>query len=174
MQCRSYRYHVLDLTCVLEVLDDDFRPLPPGQLGRIVVTDLTQSTFPYIRYDTGDAGSLSMDPCDCGMQTTMLEGIEGRSDDLIVTPRGRRVGRLSHVTKPGRGILESQIAQTRPDHVVIRVVPTVDFDRESMSQVLHVAHGLLGEEMHVDWELVEEIPRTKLHKFKHVVREYSL
>jgi phenylacetate-CoA ligase len=173
VQCRQYRYHVLDLTCVLEVVDEAGRQLPPGAPGRLVVTDLTQSAFPYIRYDTGDVGSLAPEACDCGMQSRVLERIEGRSDDLILTPGGRSVGRLSHVTKPGRGILESQIAQTGPDRVVIRVVPAPGFDPGSMEDVLRVAHALLGEDMRVDWELVESIPRTKLHKFKHVVREFT-
>jgi phenylacetate-CoA ligase len=136
-----------------------------------VVTDLTQSAFPYVRYDSGDIGALSPSPCGCGMQTRILRGIEGRSDDLIITPRGRKVGRLSHVTKPGRGIQESQIVQTHVDRVVIRVVPAPDFDPTSMHDVVRVAHDLLGEEMRVDWEVVDRIPRTSRHKFKHVVRE---
>ena len=173
VQCRRYRYHVLELSCVLEVLDAAGRALPPGEAGRLVVTDLTQSAFPYIRYDTGDVGALAVESCDCGMQTRVLAGIEGRSDDLIVTPRGRQVGRLSHVTKPGRGIQESQIAQTEADRIVIRVVPAPSFDRGSMEDVVRVAHALLGDDMRVDWELVEAIPRTRLHKFKHVVREYE-
>jgi phenylacetate-CoA ligase len=174
VQCKRTRYHVLQLSCILEVVDDAGQPLPAGETGRLVVTDLTQSAFPYVRYDTGDVGVLGRAECECGMHSAVLERVEGRSDDLIVTPRGRKVGRLSHVTKPGRGILESQIAQIEPNRIVIRVVPAPGFDRDSMEDVLNVAHELLGEEMQVDWELVEAIPRTSRHKFKHVVREIEV
>ncbi len=171
-QCAHRRYHVLELSCVLEVVDDAGRPVAPGQCGRLVVTDLTQTYFPYIRYDTGDVGAIETDSCECGLQTRVLRAIEGRSDDLIVTPQGRRVGRLSHVTKPGKGIRESQIAQTHADRIVIRVVPAADFDPASMVAVVAVAHDLLGRDMRVDWERVDAIPRTSRHKFKHVVREW--
>jgi hypothetical protein len=40
-----------------------------------------------------------------------------------------------------------------------------------MQDVLAVAHELLGADMRVDWEVVQAIPRTSRHKFKHVVRE---
>jgi phenylacetate-CoA ligase len=172
VQCRKRRYHVLQLSCILEVVDDSGHPVLPGRSGRLVVTDLTQSYFPYIRYETGDIGAIEPDACDCGLRTDILKGIEGRSDELIVTPRGRRVGRLSHVTKPGRGIRESQIAQTHADRIVIRVVPGPDFEPASMAAVVQVAHELLGDEMRVDWERVESIARTNRHKFKHVVREW--
>lgn len=171
VQCVHRRYHALELSCVLEAVDDAGHPVRDGEPGRLVVTDLTQSAFPYIRYDTGDVGTLEHQACACGLTSLVLSSIEGRADDLVHTPRGRRVGRLSHVTKPGRGILESQIAQTAADRVVIRVVPTPAFDPESMVAVVTVAKELLGDEMRVDWEIVQDIPRTSRHKFKHVVRE---
>ena len=172
VQCALRRYHVLELSCVLEVVDDDGRRVPPGSSGRLVVTDLTQTYFPYIRYDTGDVGTIDDERCECGLRTRVLRGVEGRSDDLVITPQGRRVGRLSHVTKPGRGIRESQIAQTHADRIVIRIVPGPSFDASSMEAVVTVARELLGAEMQVDWEIVESIPRTSRHKFKHVVREW--
>lgn len=171
VQCRHDVYHVLQLSCVLEVVDGVGRPLPYGQTGRLVVTDLTQKAVPYIRYDTGDLGSVSEAACECGWRTEILECLEGRSDDYVLTPQGRRVGRLSHVTKPGRGILESQIAQTARDRIVIRVVPTESFEAPSMKAVVKTARERLGTGMQVEWELVDAIPRTKRGKFKHVVRE---
>lgn len=173
VQCAQRRYHVLELSCVLEAVDEGGRPVRDGDPGRLVVTDLTQAAFPYIRYDTGDIGSVARQACACGLTSLVLSSIEGRADDLVYTPRGRRVGRLSHVTKPGRGILESQIAQTAADRIVIRVVPTPNFDPASMTAVVTVARELLGDEMRVDWETVDSIPRTSRHKFKHVVREMS-
>lgn len=166
--------HLLGLSCLVEIVDDNGDPLPPGELGRIVVTDFTQHAVPYIRYDTGDMGRIASDPpANPDWPTPILEGIEGRKDEIIVTPLGRRVGRLSHVSKPGRGIIESQIAHIAPDQVEIRVVPADDFDPDSMETVVSVATQLLGEEMTITWRLVDAIARTARHKFKHVVREFD-
>lgn len=166
------RSYVLELSCVLEVVDDDGQPVPPGTSGRLIVTDLTQTAVPYIRYDTGDIGRVLPASENRAMHSAVLEAIDGRSDELILTLSGRRVGRLSHVTKPGRGIRESQIVQTAPDHVVIRVVPGERFDPESMVNVIKTARELLGSDMRIEWEKVSSIPRTSRHKFKHVVREF--
>ena len=95
----------------------------------------------------------------------------GRVDDYVVTPEGRKVGRLSHVTKPGIGIAESQIAQVSPDEVVIRVVPDNGFDPQSMFLVLDAAHRYLGNSVRVSWEKVDRLPRMKSGKLRHVVRE---
>ena len=38
-------------------LDSD-EPAEPGELGRIVVTDYYNKTFPMVRYDTGDTGKM--------------------------------------------------------------------------------------------------------------------
>ncbi len=174
VQCPQGKYHILERTCIMEIVDDDGKPVPPKESGRIVVTDLTQTDVPYIRYDTGDMGTLSEEVgCACGWQTRILQGIDGRADDLLITPSGRRVGRLSHVTKPGRGIRESQIVQTAPDKVVIRVVPLPSFDSSSMEEVVAVARMMIGENIDITWETVDSIPRTNRHKFKHVLREFT-
>lgn len=35
-------------------------PAEPGELGRLVVTDYYNKTFPMVRYDTGDTGIMRM------------------------------------------------------------------------------------------------------------------
>lgn len=171
VHCTQHRYHILELSSVLEIVDEQGMPVPDGQMGRIVVTDLTQTAVPYIRYDTGDVGRLSAERCSCGLNTRILEAVDGRSDDLIVTPQGRRI-RLS-VVRYGCGILESQIIQTSPDRIVIRVVPSEHFDPASMENVLNAAYDLLGRDMQVSWEVVDSIPRTSWYKFKHVIRTFD-
>jgi len=55
--------------------------------------------------------------------------------------------------------------------VVIRVVPATGFSPRDVRDMLAVAHDVLGEDMRVDWEVVESIPRTSRGKFKRFVRE---
>lgn len=170
-QCRERRYHVLTRIVVIELLDAAGNPVAPGEAGEVVATSLAGANTPFIRYRTGDLAIAATDPCPCGLQSPALLSIEGRLDDYIQTPDGRTVGRLSHVTKPGKGIRESQIAQVARDQVVIRVVPDADFDPASMAAVVAAAHRYLGAGMQVRWERVERLPRTRAGKLRHVVRE---
>ena len=174
VECPRQRYHSLQLSSILEVVDDHGQPLSAGQAGHILVTDLTQQAFPFIRYDTGDIGSLSPEGCDCGWHSVVLQKFEGRVEDLIITPRGRKVTCLVRIPWAGRNITESQIVQTHPDRVVIRVVPAKGFLPGDMQDMLAVTRELLGEDMRVDWEVVKSIPRTSRGKFKHIVREHDV
>ena len=174
VQLASDDMHLLELSCFVEIVDDQGERVPHGEMGRIVVTDFTQHAVSYIRYDTGDIGRVSnQNDSQREWHSQVLESIDGRKDDIITTPKGRKIGRLSHVTKPGRGIIESQIAHIAPEQIEIRVVPAPDFDPESMNEVLAVASKLLGDDMDIKWQLVDTIPRTSRHKFKHVVREFD-
>lgn len=174
VQLNSGSMHLLELTCFVEIVSDSGEHVSDGEMGRIVVTDLTQKAVPYIRYDTGDIGRLSSDTTTKHRwNSRILESLEGRKDEIIVTPLGRHVGRFGHVTGRGRGIVESQIAHIAPNQIEIRVVPAQDFDPDSMKEVVSVATQLLGEDMTIHWRLVDAIPRTANHKFKHVVREFD-
>ena len=48
-----------DNVCI-EIVSDDGSPVPMDQSGRIVVTNLNLRLMPFVRYDTGDRGVLSM------------------------------------------------------------------------------------------------------------------
>lgn len=70
----------------LEVVGPDSRPLPPGETGRILVTDLENHVMPLIRYDIGDLGRWLEGPCSCGRELPRMGDLEGRFVD-----RQRRV-----------------------------------------------------------------------------------
>lgn len=173
-QCEHHRYHVLSRAAIAEVVDEQGNPVAPGETGQIVVTSFASSGTPFIRYQTGDLATLAADDCPCGRHSPSWLAIEGRIDDRIKTPDGRWIGRLSHVTKPGVGIKESQIAQVAHDRIVIRVVPASDFVSASMEAVIEAARRYLGPTMQIDWELVERLPRTRAGKLRHVVREIEV
>ena len=171
-QCSAGQYAEISLVCKLEILDNDDNPVKPGETGRIIMTDFTNYGCPFIRYDTGDLATLT-DGCSCRWSHALhISDLVGRLDDMILTPKGRWVGRLSHVTKPGIGIRESQIVQKRLDLIQINVVAAENFDPESMKKVVRAAHDYIGDDVEVTWQLVNDIPRNSgSHKVRHVVRE---
>ncbi len=67
----------------LEILDDDDRPLPPGELGEVVATPLGVEALPLLRYRTGDVAALYTEPCSCGLATPRLGPIVGRKHQLL-------------------------------------------------------------------------------------------
>lgn len=70
---------------ILEILDPDtLEPVPPGQVGEMVVTTLCKEAAPLIRYRTRDLTRVIDHPCSCGNILPMHDRILGRSDDMII------------------------------------------------------------------------------------------
>jgi phenylacetate-CoA ligase len=77
-------YHVASGHVFVEVVDRKTEePLPAGQMGIIVVTDLTRSASPMIRYQTGDMGFIENEKCPCGLELPRMV-LRGRDEDQVV------------------------------------------------------------------------------------------
>lgn len=73
-------YAVNPFLCHLEVVDDDDRPVAPGALGRILITDLHNRAAPMIRYEVGDMGRPAAAPHGAW---PVIQDLEGRSSELM-------------------------------------------------------------------------------------------
>jgi phenylacetate-CoA ligase len=155
-----------------EVLSDDSdTPVPPGKSGRLVCTGLINNDMPLIRYEVGDRVTLA-DPasvCACGRKLPMLKSVEGRNDDIIITPKGHHVGRLDPVFKSEFPIVEAQVIQDAPDHLLVQIVPAPGCNKDTESALI-AALAERAEGMRIDVRKVSGIPRGPNGKFKSVLR----
>jgi phenylacetate-CoA ligase len=73
--------HVND-EIVLELLDPaSGKQVAPGEIGEVVVT-LPNTTYPLVRFATGDLSIYTNDPCPCGRTSARLLRIVGRVDQV--------------------------------------------------------------------------------------------
>jgi phenylacetate-CoA ligase len=83
--------HLNESEFICEVLDGERRPVPDGERGELVVTNLGRIASPVLRYRTGDIVVRRSERCRCGRTLARLEGgILGRTDDMV-TVRGINV-----------------------------------------------------------------------------------
>jgi phenylacetate-CoA ligase len=77
---------VIESEFIVEVLDvATHQPVPPGEEGELVITNLGRLGFPAIRYCTGDLVRLNTEPCVCGRTFARFEGgVLGRADDMVI------------------------------------------------------------------------------------------
>ena len=67
----------------VEILDDDGRPVPDGEVGEVVATTFGVEAMPLIRYRTGDCAALFRGSCACGRSTPRLGPILGRKNQRL-------------------------------------------------------------------------------------------
>ena len=77
--------HVIEGMFLAEVVDPEtLEPLPDGQVGELILTNLCCESVPLVRYRTRDLVRFNRAPCACGRTSLRLEGgVLGRSDDMF-------------------------------------------------------------------------------------------
>ena len=68
---------------VVEIVDAQGRPLPPGETGEVCVTPLGVEGMPLVRFLTGDISFIVPEPCSCGRNTPRLGPILGRKAQML-------------------------------------------------------------------------------------------
>ena len=164
--CEHGHYHVVPEYSIVEfvrngVLDDG--------LFEIVGTALNNNAMPLIRYRVGDIAELTDETCTCGRAYPIIKGIVGRTDDSIITPSGKVVGRLDHIFKGAHNLVQAQIYQPEQDRIILRVVPDSTFSKKDSEFVLEKLSHRVGENIRFEIEQVPYIPRTSRGKIKSVI-----
>jgi len=168
--CEQGRLHAWPDAGHIEILGDaDDAPVATGTAGRLIATGLINADMPLIRYETGDRAAQSSEACACGRGLPVLRGIEGRVDDVVVTPDGRRIGRLDPVFKADLPIREAQIIQETRQTLRVLYVPTAGYTAADGAALIQRIHDRVGEGMSVTLEAVESVPRSANGKFRAVI-----
>lgn len=166
------RWAINEGSLFVEVLSEDNRVLPLGEIGRLVITSLHNKAMPFIRYDIGDIGSLEED--DRGL---VLKTLSGRVNDTIILPSGKKSPGLTFYYI-SRSILESSgvlkefiIRQTALDSFEFDVVSerplTVDEVKDIQTKMdLYLEAGLK-----LKINRVDKINRPPSGKIKHFYSE---
>ena len=123
-------FHINTELVVCEILRDDGSPAEPGEIGRVVLTDLWNFARPFIRYFTGDLAVAAAGACACGRGFPLMGPIDGRSQECLHTVSGKILSPavLGHYVCVYHGhheaIREYQLVQDAPDQVRLLVVPS--------------------------------------------------
>jgi phenylacetate-CoA ligase len=121
--------HVHEDYCYPEVLDEQDRPVGPGERGELIFTSLYRKAMPLLRYRTRDVVQLADRKCPCGRTLVAFEGgVLARLDDMkkvrgiIVYPR-----RIEEIVRPHPAVDEFQIVFRRHeglDEILVRIDPS--------------------------------------------------
>jgi len=167
LECKYGIKHIHPLTGIFEVVDENFNP---AQSGELLVTSFTTHGTPIIRYKIGDRITLGEAglSCQCGSEFPIVNSIDGRSADYILSPENGKVnlGNLSNATKGISGLLCFQLIQNETDLVIVNVVVNNKFDLNQEVRFEEALRMRLGESMIINLNKVDNIPTEKSGKFR--------
>lgn len=175
-QCPQHEHlHVQAENVLAEVLDADGRPCRPGEVGRLVVTNLYNYAMPLIRYDIGDYVELG-EPCACGRGLPVLKRVVGRERNMLRLPNGDVrwpiLGRplAGHMQLPAR---QYQFIQKSLNLIEIRVAAARRFTAEETAALSAAFNAALAHEFEIRWVYVDAFVRNPSGKFEEFICEIA-
>ncbi|MBB5874175.1 phenylacetate-CoA ligase [Allocatelliglobosispora scoriae] len=123
--CRAGSMHVDEDRVWLEIVDDDGVAVPDGTAGAVVVTHFRERAMPLPRYRLGDRAMIVPGGCPCGSGLRRMKLVDGRTNDFIELPGGRRVysGVFLSLAMYTPGVAECMIRQDASGEITVHLVP---------------------------------------------------
>ena len=174
-ECPSGKMHITADRLIVEIVDEQGRVAQMGSAGEIVVTNLDTPEMPFIRYRTGDIGSMDTLPCKCGRTLPILARIEGRRTDFVIAPDGRVMHGLSliYVIREIGGIEAFRITQKGLTNFEVQLVRGEGFDPTCETRIRQGFVQRLRAPVSVMIRYSDSIAPTASGKTRHVISEVS-
>lgn len=86
-ECRENKggLHIFEDHFYPEIVDPETgEPVAAGEMGELVITTLTKTAQPVIRYRTRDMTRFLPGDCPCGRTSRRIARIQGRADDMLI------------------------------------------------------------------------------------------
>jgi phenylacetate-CoA ligase len=142
--------HINEDHFLVEIINPEtLEPVPPGDVGELVITTLAKEAFPVIRFRTRDLSRLIPELCPCGRKMLRMQRVMGRTDDMLII-RGVNVFPLQI-----ENVLMS-IEGTEPHYQIV-------VDRkgalDDVTVMVEVSEAIFFDEMKKQNELMETIKK---------------
>jgi phenylacetate-CoA ligase len=175
-ECKAHKgFHIHAEVILAEIVDPKGNRCKPGETGRVILTDLTNHAFPFIRYEIGDLGVME-EPgqCECGMWLPRLRSVEGRIADVIVLKdRVLTPPNFATLFSDIRGIKAYQIRQDKIDEIEVVLVPDDNYSSDFEKYVRGAIESMVAGQAKVRTTLTSEIKVPESGKRRFIVSNIS-
>jgi phenylacetate-CoA ligase len=161
-------YHINTETLLVEILDSNGKPCPPGATGRVVLTTFYNYAMPLIRYEIGDFAIAGPARVKCPLKLPTLAQIMGRYRNSFRLSDGRTIYPFVPVARLREFISfqQFQIVQVDYDLIEVRYVP-LDASRQVDADGLEAClRERIDPSVKVRAVSLDAIPRSTSGKFE--------
>jgi len=163
-------YYIFSPHVFIEVVDDDYNPVPDGTMGNILVTRLDGYAQPMIRYRLGDLGILLQKnkyPKKREFNYPLLAQIVGRETDVVKTQNGKTLvvhsftGIFEHIP----GIKQFKVIQDNLQSIEIEIIKGATFTDSDVDKATQMLQKYINDKhFKINYRFVDSIAPSKSGK----------
>ncbi len=174
-QCPEGKYHVNAEHVLVEIVDEQGRAVLPGEIGKVLVTTLENRLAPLVRYEIGDYAVAGDGNCPCGRTLPLIGRIIGRAMNLFRLGDGRLISpwHLATAVRECAAVKQFQIVQNSVQRFTVRFVSDCALTAEGEHTIVTGFRKVLGPEVSVGFQKVDEIARTRGGKYMTALSELA-
>lgn len=173
----SDQYHVWPFYGFTEILNEDGEEIGKGEVGELVGTSFWNYATPFIRYRTMDIAKKGEFRCDrCGRQFQLLERIEGRIHEFILSGTGRYISMTAINMHDDifDNVKHFQFYQDTPGKVILRLVKKRTYSQADTKKIYRGLKRKLGEDVDLEIVFVDTIQKTRRGKYRFLDQRLKL
>lgn len=158
-----------DINHVMRI-DEDYscvELIPEDGHYRIIGTSLNNYVMPLLRYDTKDTATYHVN----SDGKRVIDSLDGRIEDYISLPDGRKITSIGLAFHGTLGIREMQFYQHADYSLTMYIVKGIGDFHNDVNSVIQYVKSIVGEDIKMDIEYIDEIPHTKSGKKRLVISE---
>lgn len=175
-ECPSGNMHINVETAWIEVADMQTKtPVPMGERGLVIVTDLNNFSMPRLRYQLGDVISLTEEKCACGRDLPLIKSLDGRENDTFITLDGAYVNGqfFTNLARILPTIRQFQVVQKTRTEMTLRILLHDDLNQGDIDRFVNGILEKMGK-ISIQVEKVPEIERQASGKLRTSIREFPI
>lgn len=165
--CETPDYHkrLMDDYFYSEIINENGETIDTDY-GELVGTSFYNYAMPLIRYKTRDYIKLGEDT---GLPFRKVSAIEGRMDDYLLLPDGRKIYFAEGAISYAKGIIVAQYVQRANDKITINLVIDDSFKKESFGEIKQGLIKRIGDSVKFEFKVVKELEKKESGKTPFII-----
>jgi phenylacetate-CoA ligase len=175
---KSSHYHISPEYGLVELVEGRGIDEDNGRGFEIVATGFNNYVMPFIRYKTGDVACYTGEQtCPCGRKHKMIERIEGRLQDVIVTSDNRYISLTALIFaihfKAFFNIKQMQIVQENKGELILNIVKSTNYSQADENEIIVKMREAVLSNLDFKFNYIDDIPKTESGKHIFLIQKLS-
>lgn len=178
MQCsENPSGHINPFYGLTELLNNKGNEVAKAEIGELTGTSFWNYATPFIRYKTMDYAQKGSDCCEnCSRNYMLLDSIQGRLQEFIISSTGRYISMTSINMHDDifDDLKQFRFVQEIEGRVIFKFIPKETANNLNFEELFKRLKAKLGDDIQLELSSVDFLPRNKSGKFSFLEQKLQL